>query len=303
MLWLPKRRPLALPSRFRQRGYLHVPSLNDYRWQLSSQAGVRPAAAYGTVVTPVNISKGTYVQVFSGAAVVNDVYFILINVNSNSVSASARDTLLDIGVDEAGGTSYTARIPDLLVSNASPYNVGSGGVWYAFPLFIPAGSSIAARAAVNNASVGTLRVLIYLYGQPRRPETTRFGRTVQAIGVVPVSVRGTLVTPGTTSDGAWTLLGATSQTLWWWQYGYGTNDTTMTAAGIHADLSAGSAGGQKMLLEDALICITSTEQANNAPLTAGCVANVAPSQNIYGRLQSSAAADSNVSMIAYGLGS
>lgn len=282
---------------------LHVPSANDYKWKLSSQQGVRPAAAYGHTITPGNNVMGTYVQLISGASLTDDVYFVVVNINSNAVSAAIRDALVDIGVDPAGGTSYTVKIPYLMGSSAAPYNVSHGGQWYGFPLRIQAGSSIAARAQVNNATVGTMRVLVWVYGQPRRPETTRTGTFVRSFGEVTATSRGTLVTPGTTAEGAWTQLGvATTEPMWWWQLGYGTADTTMTAAVQHADLGAGSAAAKKVIMEDQQIIITAAEQISNPPFTLGSQEQVATGDIIYGRLQSSAAADTSVSMMAYGLG-
>lgn len=281
---------------------LAVASANDYRWQLSTQQGVRPAAAYGTVVTPGNNTKGSWAELIDGALVTEDVWFILVNLNSNAVSAAARDTLVDIGIDPSAGTSYVVKIPNLLMAGASRYNVGSGGVWYCFPLHIPAGSSIAARSSVNNATVGTHRCFAILLGAPRRPETTRKGTYIEAFGATEASSRGTTVTPGTTSEGAWTQLGTASRALWWWQVGSAANDASFQAAGIHLDVSAGTASDKKMLIEDLLECRTSGEQQNNAPLTIGCNSNCAPGDNIYGRAQSSAAADTTFSMMAYGVG-
>ncbi len=278
---------------------LYVPAGNDYRWQLSSQQGVRPAAAYGDTVTPGNNTKGSWVQIFSAAEIANEVWAVLINVNSIAVSAAAKDALVDIGIGGAG--AEVTWLPNLLCSCASPYNVGSGGVWYYFPIGLASGTRISARGQVNNATVGTIRVVMWVFGRPRNPETTRRGWKVEAIGVDTANSRGTVITPGTTSDGAWTLLGATTRRAWWWQQGFGTNDSTMTAAALHLDLSAGTAGGQKMLIEDQVICVTTAEQINNAPFTAGCTGGVASGTNIYGRAQSSAAADTQPSMAAYAL--
>ena len=200
---------------------LYVPSANDYKWKLSSQQGVRPAAAYGHSVTPGNNVMGTWVQMVAGASLTEDVWFIMINVNSGAVSAASRDMLIDIGVDPAGGSSYVVKIPYLLASSSAPYNVSHGGCWFGFPLRIKAGSSIAARAQVNNATVGTVRVLAWVYGQPRRPETTRTGSFVRSFGQTTGSSSGTTTVPGTTADGTWVQLGsALAEPLWWWQLGF-----------------------------------------------------------------------------------
>lgn len=282
---------------------LFVPSSNDFKLQIPTTTG-RPAAAYGTIVTPGNNTMGAWAQLIAGASVTDDVFGILININSNAVSAAARDSLVDIGYDPSGGTSYTLIIPYLVATCAAPYNIGTGGVWYYFPLFIPAGSTLAARGSVNNATVGTMRVFANLFCRPRHPESTRVGAYVKAYGAVPASSRGTTVVAGTTAEGAWTLLGATAATeeIWWWQLGIGVNDATMTANAHHCDLGAGNGTNNQILIQDQNITFTAAEQSNNSPLTIGCVTNIASGTNIYGRIQCSGTADTGLSMIAHGLG-
>jgi len=285
---------------------LYVPSLAEYNWRLSTTA-IRPTANYGTVVTPGNNTKGSYAQLIAGASVTEDVYFISININSNSVTTAIRDTILDIGIDQAGGTSYTVKIPDLLCSAASPYNVFAGGVWYHFPIFIKAGSSIGARASVNNSTVGTLRCWARLYGRPSRPEYTKVGHQVLAFGIVAASSRGTLITPGTTSEGAWTSLGAigTSVNPWWWQLGYGVADASQGTATIHCDISAGNATTKKIIIEDQIVMTNGTEQVSTYPLEMACLSrfcsSLSSNTTVYARAQSSTTADSDVNMAAYGV--
>jgi hypothetical protein len=186
---------------------LRVPKVPSFGWHLSTATG-QPAAAFGTSVTPGNNTYGTYAELIDGALVTDDVWAVRIQVNSNTVSGAARDTLLTIGIDPTAGTSYTDHISHLLVSDANTYTSDHGGVWYDFPFRIPAGSSIAAKASVNNATVGTLRCWMQLYGRPESSEVSPLGTKFRTFGEVTASSRGTLVTPGTTSEGAWTQLGS-----------------------------------------------------------------------------------------------
>lgn len=112
MLWLP-------------------PSVNDFRTRVDSAAGVRPAAAQGTSVAAAGSTHtmGSWVQLLSGASVTDDLYGLLININSAYTAATNRAALLDIGVDDAGGTSYRVVIPYLMAGNAADFNIGSGGLW------------------------------------------------------------------------------------------------------------------------------------------------------------------------------
>lgn len=280
---------------------LYVPSAGDFKWWASNEAS-RPASAYGTALTPGTAPTfGSWTQLMSGATVAQDVYGILINFNSFATSATTRNVLVDIGIDNAGGTNYRTVIPYLLAGHAAPYNIGSGGQWYYFPLFIPKGSSIAARAMGNVVTAG--RCMITVFGQPKRPESVRVGSKVFSFGENTASAIGTAVTLGTTGDGAWTQVGSpTPMPLWWWQTGYTCVDTTMTAAMIHLDCGAGDATNKKILIQDSPLVTTSAEQISNLPKTVGCVANVAAGQNVYVRGQSSATADSTPTMMAWGLG-
>lgn len=270
---------------------LYIPGSQDFKYWNSNVLNTRPNAAFGATVVPAQNSYGSYVQLLSGANVTQDCYGILINANSNAVANTVRDTLLTIGKDESGGTSYTDWLTHLLVSGAAPYSIGAGGVWYYFPMLIKAGTSLAAKASVNNATVGTLRCNITVFGSPRRPESVRWATKFRAFGVNTGSSSGTGFTLGTTNEGAWSQVGTTSDSLWWWQVGLGSADSSMVAAVLHLDVSAGDASNKKILIENTPIVTDTSERISNLPLTVGCVANVASGDNLYVRGQTSGTAD------------
>lgn len=277
----------------------------EFMWHLSSVGGTRPSATWGTSVTPAQntFTTAAWAEVFAGAAVVNDVWGVSVLVHANSVATAARDTLLNIGIDPAGGTSYSTIIPQLLVSCAGGLGTGGGNVCYYFPIRIPAGSSIAAQASVNNATVGTLRVIVGLFGLPRHPHLTRVGSYVTAIGTVAGSSRGTTVTVGTTSDGSWTSLGTPTKEHWYWQLGFGVNDSSMSSGGIYtSDLAFGNP--QQMIIEDLITNIVSSAEALNTipPDPAMCHRTVPANVEMFGRCQCSGTADSAISLAAYGVG-
>lgn len=282
--------------------YLPAPS---YEWRLSSQAGVRPTANYGTAVTPGNNSKGSWAQVFSAASVVNEVWGVWINILGGQVTTAARDIIVDIGIDPAGGTSYSVHIPDLIGSCASFHSSGinavGGGHSYFFPLFIPAGSSIAARASVNNATVGTVRVWMKIYGKPTYPELTKRGSVCAAFGIVSASSRGTAVTPGGASDGAWVSLGTTSREYWFWQVGMGVNDSTMSSLHMHGDLSYGDGSTKIMVVEDAMWITDSVEGMANVILPFEGMRQVPNGSELFVRAQCSGTADAAYAMAAWGV--
>jgi hypothetical protein len=230
------------------------------------------------------------------------VYGIAICVNSNSTTSQLRDALLDVGVDPTAGTSYSVVMPYLLCSAAPTLNVGTNVIWY-FPLFIKAGSSIAVRASVNNATVGTLICYARLYGKPSNPEVTQVGTYVRQFGAVTATSRGTAVTSGTTSEGAWTQLGSsTTDVLWYWKIGMGIADATLGGVLYFVDLAYGDASNKIIICEDLHICANSAEFITYNQIEADAYCTVPIGSNIYGRIQCSGTSDTTPSLIAYGMG-
>lgn len=268
--------------------------------------GTRPGSSNGTQITPGNNTYGTYGQLIAGASVTDDVYGIWVNVHGNNVSAAARDSLVTIGIDPAGGTSYTDWISDLLVSCASTCGGSStgftgGGASFYFPVFLKSGASIAAKGSVNNATVGTMRVAVQLFCKPARSDIVQFGSFVQTFGATTASSSGTAITPGTTSEGAWTELGTLTKPLRWLEYGFGVNDDTMSANTYHVDIGIGDASNKKVIIQSAYVETNTVELVTKYEASAPCVGAVG--DKIYGRAQVGPnAADTNISLCAYGVG-
>lgn len=277
---------------------LHVPvGANSFGLALPSWGTTRPAAANGTAVTPGSGTKGSWVQL--GSDLVDDCYGILININSNTASAASRNTVVDIGVDLSGGTSYTVLIADLLCGGAVTYTTGGGGVWYYFPLLIPSGAAIAARAA---GSVTTaIRVGAVFSQQPYNPSMIRKATFTETLGIT--GQAGVSVTPGTTSEGSWTSIGTTTSRLWWWQMSMQvpTTDTSWNAAAIHADLAVGDGTNFDIIIKDLALVTSTAEGFSNPPLTAGVEWDVPAGSTIYVRAQSSGTLDTYTAAV-YGAG-
>lgn len=276
------------------------PPRNTFGYVTGNVLTTRPTAAFGTSITPGNNAYGSYTEILSDASVTRDCYGILININSINVTALAKDSLTTIGIDTAGGTSYVDFIPNLLSSCAWGYTTSPGGHWYYFPVFIPAGTAIAAKGSVNNATVGTQRVAIWLFGAPSNPEEIIYGQGVESIGINTAASNGTTVTSGTTSEGAWTSLGSSVRNCFAWQFGMGCNDTTMANLVYHGDLSYGNGTNQVIIGRDKPFYAGATEQLGSA----SCMplyCDVPAGSTLYGRLQCSGTADAALSMAAYGV--
>lgn len=275
-------------------------------FSFSSTGATRIAGAWGTTVTPAqNAKTGAWAQVLTAANVSQDVFGLFINFNSNASSTNARDTICDIGVDSAGGTTYQVLIPNLLASSAGAMiNIASGcGINYFFPIWIKAGSTVACRASINNATVGTLACRMRIFGAPKDRRNILVGTRVVAVGVTTATSSGTSVTPGTAAEGSWTQLGTLAATdqPWFWQYGVGVNNGTITAVSYSADLGIGSAAAKNVVSDDRVWGGTTAETwADNGCDMFGFY-QAAGGDIVYGRMQASGTAISGLSMAAYGV--
>lgn len=205
-----------------------------YNW------GANPSATIGTSVVPGSSSiEGSWTQIASSANIAQDCYWLYMQVSGGATSAQDKNMLLDIGIDPAGGTSYTAFISNLQIGS-SPALTSPGNREHVFPIFIKAGSSVAVRAQTNNATAGTIRVAATFYGQPTNPQNVPIGALSQTFGTISGS-SGLSFTPGNAADGSWVDLGTTSTALWWWQMGYGLNNITITAEYTYIEVAWGDA--------------------------------------------------------------
>jgi hypothetical protein len=283
------------------------PVVNQFALTLSSVAiGTQPVAAQGTAVTPGNLSYGSFVQVM--AAISDDSWEVEININTVGISAAARDCLVTIGWDPAGGTNYgvTARttIADLLGSCASAYFGGAngfgGGVNYKFPLRIPAGSTIAAKAMVNSATLTAINVTCKLRCRPTHPEVTWVGSYVDTYGATLASASGTSITPGTTSRSAFVSIGALTATYYWFEFGLGCNNATMSNLGYEVDVAIGDATNKDLVIESAIVTVNNAEVVTKPP--AGRFAVAGSASSVFARMQASTTPNTGVSLAVYAVG-
>jgi hypothetical protein len=278
---------------------LFVPG-NSWNYVVSNVAATRPAAGWGTVVTPGTAGAfGAWATAITAANKTAETFGILIHINNGATSATTRNHLIDIGIDPAGGTSFTTVIPYLLGGHAAPANIG--GIFYYFPLYLPAGATIGVRAIGTIAT--TLNVGITCFGKPRRPDSVMCGTKVVSFGQTTASATGTTVTAGTTAEGAYVQLGsATTFPIWWWQAGLTCVDTTMTANAHAIDIATGDATNKDIVLQNVLSIFTAAEQITSLPAVYPGFDRTPTGQLVYGRVQCSGTADSALSMMAYGLG-
>lgn len=260
----------------------------------------RPTNNIGATVTPAENAYGDYVEVLPGSSVPSDVFMIDVIIGTGAATSQARDILVTLGLDPAGGSSFTDFISHLMGSNASEYATAGGGVVYRFPVFVKAGTSIGAKASINNATLNPLRVAVVLYGKPSNPDAIWAGSFVQSFGVTAASSSGTPVTPGEAGEGAWVEFGTIDKTIRHWEVGVGFDTDTFTAGTYHCDLGIGDATNKKTAVLDGNVFIAANERLSKTRMAAPGIG--VAGDKVYGRAQCSGAVTANMSMIAYGVG-
>lgn len=265
---------------------------------IQSNASSRPLNNIGMVVTPSTTEKGAWVQTF--ASVSNDSYGLLMNINSNSTAGTTRSTLLDVGVDPAGGTDYQVLIPNLICGGAYTYYTGMGGFWYFFPIFIPAGASVAVRA--HSTATNGFRIFMQLLQEPLNPAMVKTGSFIETLGIT-TSPNGTDIVPGTTSEGDWVLVGTTTRRLWWWQAGlqFAPDDPSTSNNAYHLDVAVGDGTNFTVILQDHLFTANTAEAFGSVLRTNFCQFDVPAGSNIYARVQTITLANAYTCAV-YGMG-
>lgn len=220
---------------------LFVPCLSSYGFSADNW-GANPSTTAGTSVTPgATNAEGTFTQIFAAATVTSDVYWIVLRIFAGGTSGSQKDHLLDIGVDNAGGSSYSAVISNIVCGQSPSLAAGTFNPHrFVFPLYIKSGSSIAVRIQGSNGTAGTVRVSAKIYGQPSNPQAVPIGMISETIGTITNS-QGVGFTPGNAADGTWVSLGTTTNALWWWQLAVQTSNGTTTALQTYVELAFGDA--------------------------------------------------------------
>lgn len=283
---------------------LHVPHQSATFWTYDNW-GTNPGSAIGTSVTPgASNTLGSWTQLASAANIAENVYGLYFQVHSGSTTTQSKQQLLDIGIDPAGGTSYTAVISDMVIGN-SPTLVQAGNIEHFFPLYIPAGASVAARVRGSNATAGTVRVAARFYGMRSAPEMMRFGSFTETLGADTANSRGTAFTPGNAADGSWVDLGAISKPMWWWQMGHQIDNATITGEYVYIDVAYGDASNKTTIfrvMHGGTTAETNGYAAQTQMLPIAAYCPVAAGEHIYIRGRCNNVPDTGYNATVTGLG-
>lgn len=268
----------------------------------TASLGFKPGDGTTLTASASANTYGSYVEVLSDTTIAKDCYAVTIYLYNSFVSASNRSGVVTIGKDETGGTSYTDWIEHLIIP---PVEDAEGiplafAVYY-FPLFVKAGTSIAAKFASIVGS-STVNVTIELLHTPLNPEALWYGSYVETFGATVSG--GTAITLGEASEGSWTQVGSNpTRPLHYWQWGFQVTDTTMTNALISFDFAIGDASNKFIVHEDARVITVNTEAATVQQMDLPPpFYSVTTGDLLYIRGQHSSTADTGNKVALYGVG-
>lgn len=285
---------------------LHVPVWPVYNWMRDVPVDTTQPSTFGATLNPPNTANtyGSYSALFSTSDVANDVWMLSLFFHSIVLpGTTTRDMICTIGVDPAGGSSYSALISDLIVSGAAIGNI-RWGVHYAFPIHIKAASSIGWKVSQNSTNTSAIRCAARLYGLPAYPEATWKGTRVETLGANTAASNGTSITQGGANHGSWVTLGTTANDgNAWWQIGMGLNQASATTNTGLIDLAQGAAGSERILIPNHHVRADLNEAVSNYPMYGWHYASmpVPAGQTIRGRMQSSSTTDTTYTLAAYGV--
>jgi len=214
--------------------------------KLDHNTGAVGANPYGASVTTgaAAATKGTPVQLIASTAF--DAYWITILAGGYGLAATDSQGALDI---LTGAATEEVLIANLLMGFCSPTDSATGvgpKVWN-FPLYIPAGTRIAAQAAGQRVSTA-MRVSVFLYGGDAMPPF-RVGRKVTTYGMGTVPFGTTIVPGASAAEGAWTQITASTTEAHFCvvpSFQCGT-DTTLTRLMYAYDIGLGAATETEMI--------------------------------------------------------
>lgn len=196
------------------------------------------STTFGNAVTTgaASTTKGTPVELIASTAF--DTYMMEITAEGYAASGAASPGCLDILV---GSATESVLISNLLFGGCGNTTLGGlGPKRWLFPVYIPAGTRIAAQAAGNRTSVA-FDVAVHLFGGSGYPPF-QVGSKVETYGITTVP-NGTTVTVGASgAEGSWAqITSSTTRDHFCLVPSWQANDTTTTLASIQVDVGIGAA--------------------------------------------------------------
>lgn len=277
---------------------------SKFGFEVTNWPATPAVSSIGTSVTPgASDVEGSWTEIASAANVSQHCYWLQIWVTTGFTSTASKQHFLDIGVDPAGGTAYTERIANIACGGSGNTNT-AGGCWkFMFPLFIQAGSTVAARVQGSNATAGTVFIAYRMLGQPDRPEQVPIGQYSETLGVT-TGTLGTTVTPGNGSYGVYASLGTTAKPTFWWNLGVQLDNAATSAEQLYFELVYGDASNKNLITRLSVVTAGTETQGEvfGGNFSPSCYAEVPAGSTLYCRAICNNAPDTGYNVTAIGIG-
>lgn len=208
--------------------------------------GTNPSATPGSAVTPSTSSGApSYSATLLTAA--QDLAGLYLRVSDGGATGRNKGAALTIGIDRAGGTSFSDFITNIICGDSGSLIAGVAGHRFFFPIRVPASSTLAVKIRCNDSVAADVQVGLKGYGQLSGRHLLPSGLWSESLGTLTNS-DGVTFTPGNAADGTWVSLGTLAKAAWWFQLGYQVSGTAVTAERTWVELGAGASGSQRVLL-------------------------------------------------------
>lgn len=230
-----------------------------------------------------------------------------------AVAATAKCVLANLYEGPAGSSDLSVHTPlveGLLVGNAD--TTGSGfGYSYIFPLTIQANitNRIKLGAQTDISTAGDLNIYFrrdFLRSAAFHNHNGTFGKLgsyVETVGVDFANSKGTDITPGSNGAfGAWTYLGDTSLSAYWWQLGFNIKNATITSLLYTCQLGFGSFAEPTILIPAAKYIATTIETIRQVIPTIPYIIEVPVGAPLFARVACSGTPVTGCHVAAYGVG-
>ncbi|MCI0349062.1 MAG: hypothetical protein L0Z53_06515 [Acidobacteriales bacterium] len=241
---------------------LWVPQMGLGR--VEHNVGAVGTATIGTAVTTgaASSTKGADATLIASTAF--ETYWVRIIATGYAAVATNSRGCLDIWT---GTDPEEVIIPNLLFGGCACISGSAriGAKSWEFPLYIPAGTAVGARAAGDRVSTA-VHVAIFLFGGDALPPF-RVGRKVTTYGITTVP-NGTSVTPGASgAEGTFTeIVASTTEDHFAFLPSYQLGgDTTQSNNRLFVDIGAGAATEEE-ILQSAIFISSGDESCMNLPI-------------------------------------
>jgi uncharacterized protein YbdZ (MbtH family) len=257
--------------------------------------GVSTGTSKGTTLTgsATPHTKGTYAQLI--AATTYDTNAIFMSFAEGSYDANAGNVSVDLAV---GASSFEKIVvPDYVLRNSAGISSIASGV--TFPLNIPAGTRIAARAQSKTASQTCFVGLVLFQGSLDETEGLS---GYDAIGFVSASTQGSSIVPNASANtkGVYTEMVASSAKDYAGLFGNfdSLNATANSPRSWLVDIAVGANGSEQIMIPN--MFINRSNQYVIDPMMPFIPVNIPAGSRIAVRAQSSTAGSDAFGFTLYG---